>query len=284
MHTSGAINRTSPRAFSLSMKQRALGILLEYSASTGRKWQLICQEIMDRSSVAPSGKATLLIRQDLEKWANGSVPGDRKFARVYEFLTHPATLARPEFKDAANLLDPFENTLRVGRALAEFYSDFRGSLATPGFGPVDRRRAEAMCGTYVGYHRRKYVCLSVEQLDGDVHVARLLTSPHRFEEARGEWQGIVHSGYVTFGRPVIVHLRDVLLKETRTLSILASVEAHSLWIVSDEIVSAALERFKPAGLPPQEQKEMRMINADRYTFSVVRTDNVNVKLIIDNFR
>jgi hypothetical protein len=61
----------------------------------------------DNVGIGWHGHDLSLTRQDLEAWALAKVAlSDRKFELVHRFLTHPDTLARPEFADAIALKNP----------------------------------------------------------------------------------------------------------------------------------------------------------------------------------
>lgn len=284
MHTIDPPDRTLPSTFSAFTKQQALRILLDYSASTGKKWQSIRREIMDQSSVKASGNATLLVRQDLEKWASGdSVLGDRKFARVYEFLTHPSTLARPEFFRAAALLGPRHNLLRTGGAISEFYNNLPMAFGDGLSSPKDPgARATAICGIYVGSSGEAEVCLSIEKWEKqDIFVAHYLESDTSFAAISDEWNIMRYSGYATFGSVSILHLKGVLDRRTRVLVLVPPIEwspVRELRVISQYL----FDTVRPAE-PAEPGDEVPIMSIEAH-YLLKRSDNPSLLRLIDTVR
>jgi hypothetical protein len=284
------------KAFDPFVKAHALKILIDYSGSTKRKWTAICKEIMQYARIAPSGNATLLTRQDMESWARGdSELGDSKFQHVFAFLTHPDTMARPELAHASALLDPFHRLLRIGRALAEFYSDFPSSAwlgkpDDPILGTTDEeinRRAEALCGTYVGDYKGQKVCLSLDRIDAEpFFVAHYLASSSGFNADLGDWNLTRHSGYATISQAIIVHLKGVLIPHTRALRVLPPKDdrpPETLIVLSDDLTFKSLEIVMWDSLE-SVRKTLPYVNPFEFSMNLSRSDDVSIQNLISNFR
>jgi hypothetical protein len=286
-----------PRGFDPFVKDHALKILMDYSGSTKRKWTTIRKEILSVASVQPSERAPLLTRQDLESWARGdSVLGDDKFRLVFEFLTHPTTLARPEFAHATILMEPFHRLLRVGRALAEFYSDFANSSWIGRPQPFGAARAEpaaietraaAICGTFVGVYRGQSVCLSLERIGSEsFFVAHYLASPGNLESWDSDWNLDRYSGYATVGGNFTVHLKGVLVSLTRTLGLLLPREQEQpqyIDVISDEIMHKASETIFWSNME-YTKKRLPYINPFDYSFRLSRSNSEALSNLIDVVR
>jgi hypothetical protein len=286
---------THTRAFDPLIKEHALKILIDYSASTRRKWTAIMKEIFAVSSHKPTSSAPLLTRQDLESWARGdSVLGDEKFRYVFEFLTHPATLARPELAHASALTDPFYRLLRVGRVLGEFYSDFDNSpfighrgLFSPQASPDETNaRADAMCGIYVGTHRDRATCLSLERIQSEAFfIAHLFTSPTGFSDA-ADWNLDRYSGYATADRRFLVHLKGVLVSFTRVFSLLPPRDQDPpqyIDVLSDELADKALETLLWSNME-YTKKRLPYINPFDFSFRLSRSKDKTLRDLVDTFR
>ncbi len=286
--------RPLPSAFDRLTKDHALKILQDYSASTRRKWQSIRKEILSYSSVKASKRASLLSRQDLENWARGdSVIGDAKFARVYEFLTHPDTLARPEFARAAALLEPRHHLFRIGRALAEFYSDFDSAIGKARIfePPLSREEIEAcadlMSGIYTGTHGSDQICLVLERIPTErFYVAHYLVSATGFRGASADWNLDRHSGFATVGSAITVHLKGVVVSHTRTLSVLPPRDWSSfdtLEVIADDVMSNSLKTVMWRDMK-QVKKRLPYLNPLDYNFRVTKDDSVYLREIVDEIR
>jgi hypothetical protein len=195
-------------AFDKIVKENALWLLLEYQRSTGKKWTLICDEIVSVARPQASPGAPLLTRQDLEGWVgNASVPRDNKFSVVFDFLTADATVRRPEFRNAKDLLNPKFEMLTRGRILAALFS-----------GPLVRSQGvlggaiiEQQAGLYVGAHSDgvSQIGVSLNPLDGEEFlVAHLIVRSGAADPK--DWNLRRWSGYatVTVGE-VTLYLREI---------------------------------------------------------------------------
>ncbi|WP_316859219.1 hypothetical protein [uncultured Cohaesibacter sp.] len=118
-------NPSGQKTFSIFEKNQALKILVDYSLVTGKKWQAILSEIFRVTGTQTTDHAPLLTRQDLEQWARRKNNiGDAKFQIIFNFLTHPETLARPEFSKASNL-EKHGATKRTGHAFEQFFDNHK---------------------------------------------------------------------------------------------------------------------------------------------------------------
>ena len=255
-------NEQSPRkgrtSFTLLQKDRARLVLLKYSEQTGKKWAVVCSEIMKLVGGSATSRAPLLTRQDLEAWVSGrSQLGDEKFALVYAFLTHPKTLKREEFKGASSInieerLSGYAkvlNDLVGGTVLTTVYADKKTSGLNTDLAPTD------FDGLYVLRRDDRYDLIYLAYDNSlNIYLCHLFISPQKYTEgwvsdmegekrregskaekadaisnfdvrsylAKTDWSIIRYSGLAVFGNPIRVFLRGLEKKDVKEFSIYAS--------------------------------------------------------------
>ena len=192
-----------PVAFDTLVKDNALKLLLDYSSSTGKKWEAIRKEILSVAEADFTENAPILTRQNLEGWAarRGEL-GDDKFKWVYRFLTHRDTLARPEFKDAHRLMQTNFVLLSVGRVLHEVHGSPLFSFS--------EEQLDQVCGLYTLEHEMmpSYALYLVRPSREQFLVAHFLTRWNRKTE-EGDWDVFRRSGFATFGNNKLLHAKYV---------------------------------------------------------------------------
>ncbi|MBN9039341.1 MAG: hypothetical protein J0H53_25030 [Rhizobiales bacterium] len=190
------------------LKERALKILQDYSLETGRKAHTIRREIIALVAPRESEESKLLTRQDLENWFRCvSVLGDNKFRLVFEFLTHPLTLERTDFRNAKSLLDPLGEIFDVGKGVSRFY----GSQLNYTDYMSNEMLRRMLDGLYKVETRKFRIILSLNYIEGkEFMIAHCLTSLVRGTSADPMFKV---SGFATFGESILFHMRDARTKK-----------------------------------------------------------------------
>ncbi|EFO28838.1 conserved hypothetical protein [Roseibium sp. TrichSKD4] len=281
---------------SLFVKNQALKILSDYSVSTGRKWQAIRSEIIGLLKLEVTEEAPLITRQDLESWAKGkSIIGDIKFQHVYAFLTHPNTLARPEFSKAQDLIE-FGTIERFGSAFSEFFSDenFSGYLhrrlssETPDQELIDQK-LNTFVGVYLGQAEGHTFCLSLDRYKQEAFfVAHILKWPNDAERYQDDWNIERQSGFCTISNRIRLHVKDVAIPLTEEFFLIPNKEKlkdeiHGFAVLTPSILKEAsnsllTEKFSGA------TRKLKFIDPDKHFIEILRTKDVQLHDFIDNFR
>lgn len=284
---------TAGRAvYDLLLKNRALKLLIDYSAATRRGWTRIRNEIIDVTGAPATDQAPLLNRQDFEHWADGKVIGDEKFRYIFEFLTHPATLARPEFAKAADLLD-HNRLLRIGQAFGDFLWDpsvsgfFRRIPPVPLDPELVRRRIASFEGYFVGHEATRDLCLSLQRAEGQKFmVAHLFAWPRVRYGEPFDWEIHRWSGYCTVGSFMRAHLKGVLMRETRDLYLMAhrapkDAETPTFSLLNSGFVTQALDFAASAG---GAQDRLKFVDPAKHTLVMERVLGPEIETFVDQFR
>lgn len=208
---------SEPASFDVLQKDHALTILMDYAAATRRGWTAIQKEILSIYEKLPKNE-TPPNRQDFEAWARrDTIIGDQKFRWVYRFLTHPKTLARPEFAHAKSLLHPLHNVLRVGRVLGELFSSTGGAV---GFLERDEEVADAnyekMSGLYAVQNGGPKEYWAFNRIGAE----KFLVVQHFWIDTldighSAVWNMHREAGFMILNQPVQCHMKDILTGEYR---------------------------------------------------------------------
>lgn len=281
---------------SLFVKNQALKILSDYSLSTGRKWQAIRAEIIGLLELEVTEEAPLISRQDLESWAKGrSIIGDIKFQHVYKFLTHPDTLARPEFAKAQNLIE-FGTIERFGSVFSEFFSDekFSGYLHRRlSSEEVDEelidQKLDAVQGIYLGQADNNTFCLSLQRYKREPYfVAHLLKWANDGERYTDDWNVERQSGFCTISNKIRLHVKDVTIplgeeffltpEKEKTTDNITGFSVLMPSILQEASNSLLTEKFSGT------TRKLKFIDPDKHFMDLNRTEDTQLYDFIDNFR
>jgi hypothetical protein len=281
---------------SLFVKNQALKILSDYSISTGRKWQAIRAEIIGLLELEVTEEAPLITRQDLESWAKGkSIIGDIKFQHVYKFLTHPDTLARPEFAKAQNLIE-FGTIERFGSVFSEFFSEEKFS------GYLDRRlsseevdeelidkKLSAFEGIYLGRTDKNTFCLSLQRYKREPYfVAHLLKSPISSEGHTDDWDIDRQSGFCTISNKIRLHVKDVSIPLSEEFFLTPEIQkitnnVTGLTVLMPSILQEASNSLLTEKFSGTTRK-LKFIDPEKHFMNLTRTEDSQLNDFIDNFR
>lgn len=281
--------------FPSALKNRALKILLDYSRDTGRKWQAIRSEIMAIAGEAESASAPLLTRQDLESWAaRKSTLGDEKFKLVMLFLTHPATLARPEF-DRAKLLTLTNSIERSGEVFDRFFTNymaassyFHSSALNPISETIIAARKAAYAGLYTGTRNNRKYCLSVSTMEEcDANIAHLFSWPEAMPPDETDWNIDRFSGFSTVGNQIRLHLRGIVERKVTQNYIAptyvrSSKSFETIELLEGSFVTEVLGNQTREGLADANQR-MRYYDARSHLLRLERTSDKSLARLVEKF-
>ncbi|WP_143534703.1 hypothetical protein [Notoacmeibacter marinus] len=271
-------------------KNRALKILQDYSLRTGRKWQTISKEI-GRTLDLDEG---LLVRQDLEHWAGGrSVISDIKFGFVYDFLTHPETLAREDFA-GARALSGIGQTERIGSAFMDFYDPPDRSLRSEGTGEWKQGKGRPpsilstlLAGCYTGTHNALDYCLSIDRVSGHHFlICHLFHWPQNGFGTTEDWNVERASGFCTTGNIVRLHLKRVTDGNVSEHFILrkgvsGAGDPKQMKLINDSVIS--LSAVKPDD-KDETGRDRIYLYPEHHTVDFVRAEDRELDEFIDSFR
>lgn len=283
-------------AFSTLVKNQALKILDDYSLSTGRKWQAIRNEIVRTIGANATEASPLLTRQDLESWAlRKSTLGDEKFKLVFEFLTHPKTLARPEFSEAKDLLD-FGVIERVGGVFADFFDGhaMSGYIRRVPFpeeideATVDRRMS-GFEGCFTGSDGEQDSCLSIERYrDASFFVCHFFSWPTNGLGEISDWDIERFSGFCTISNLVRLHTKGVMIPTVRDLYIVPQVDHDSdqidiVHLILDSLVSQSISNVLFGNFEAAHNR-LKYVDPTSHTQTLQRAYDDQLTEFIDQFR
>jgi len=290
------VSREQPR-YGRYTKDRALKILIDYKESSGRKWQKICTEIIQLSGAPATLSAPILTRQDLESWEKRkSVLGDEKFQWVFKFLTHPQSLARPEFSSAADLLE-FGGIERVGSVFADYFSDHKNSTfirrsvdTRPMSQEVVDERVNGFQGCFFGSDDKGEHCLSLKRHGTkDVFIAHYLVWPATKSGEPQDWDIERWSGFCTIGNAMRLHTKGVVIPRARDLLLLPKytdyevARTDNLLLITDGILSKSFEIINFANFSAA-QRQLSYVDPKLYTIDLTRHDDVELGRFIEQFQ
>jgi len=284
------------QAFSPFVKNQALKILDDYVLATGRKWQTIRSEIIKVTGVEVTERAPIITRQDLESWAaRKSTLGDTKFKLVFDFLTHPDTLARPEFSKAHDLIS-FGTIERVGGAFEDFFDDHAMSgyiRRIPLSENIDaetvERRMHGFEGCFTGSNANRDYCLSIERFrQNGFFICHFFSWPINGLGEIFDWDIDRFSGFCTIGNQIRLHTKGVTISTARDMYAVPKLD-HStdridaLNVVLHSLTSQAIENvvfdnFEAA------HKRLKYIDPTAHTLLLERTTDSQLTEFIDQFR
>lgn len=296
MQIETAANVDGSAVFPAHTKDRALKLLIDYKLATGRKWQRICSEILKTTDAPATSHAPILTRQDLEAWERrNTILGDAKFKWVLAFLTHPATLERPEFARARDLLGGGQIE-RIGGAFADFFSDHENSAyihrpiadaaASPNTG---EERLEGFEGCFIGQHDASDWCLSLQRYKReDFFVAHFFSWPQTKRGEPSDWEVDRWSGFCTIGNFMRIHTKGL------TVPIFRDFFAHPhlaesaprtdhISLIMGTLIYKAIE-FAMFDNFNAAHKRMQYIAPDQHTVPLNREQDGELNAFIDHFR
>lgn len=290
------VDLANAKSFSLSLKNRALKILIDYSLDTGKKWQAIRSEIMAVVEAGETDFAPLLTRQDLESWAaQKSTLGDDKFRLVLQYLTHPSTLARPEF-DRAKLLSIDGAIERHARVFDEFFTSFaaaslyfRASALHDLTPEIIAARKAAYEGLYVSRAGAWSICLSISPVERcDAFLAHLFTWPGSAKPPTLDWNMMRFSGFSTIGGQIRLHLKGVVEHRVTQNYIAphydrATKRISTIDLLHSSFVSEILGNQVREGLDDASVR-MRYYDARPHIVRLEHTNDEALKNFVDQFR
>lgn len=284
------------KKFPTALKDRALKILLDYSRDTGRKWQAIRSEIMAIAGEAESASAPLLTRQDLESWAaRKSTLGDEKFKLVMIFLTHPATLERPEF-DRAKLLTLSNSIERSGEVFDRFFTNYMAASSyfhASALSPVSQNaiaaRKAAYAGLYTGARDNRSYCLSVSTMEEcDAFIAHLFSWPEAVSPDNVDWNIDRFSGFSTIGNQIRLHLRGVVERKVvqnyiAPTYVRTSKSFETIELLEGSFVTEVMGNQTREGLANANQR-MRYYDARAHLLRLERTSDQSLARLVEKFK
>ncbi len=284
------------QAFSPFVKDQALKILDDYVLATGRKWQAIRSEIIKVTGAEVSERAPIVTRQDLESWAaRKSTLGDTKFKLVFDFLTHPDTLARPEFTKAHDLVS-FGTIERVGGAFEDFFDDHAMSgyiRHIPLSENVDtgtvEQRMNGFEGCFTGSDETQDYCLSIERFRrNNFFICHFFSWPINGFGEIFDWDIDRFSGFCTIGNLIRLHTKGVMNSTARDMYVVPKnvhstdrIDALNLILHSltfQAIENVVFDNFETA------KKQLRYIDPTAHSLTLQRTTDSQLTEFIDQFR
>ncbi|WP_316861072.1 hypothetical protein [uncultured Cohaesibacter sp.] len=284
------------RSFTNFEKDQALKILVDYSLATGRKWQAIRSEILTVTETQSTDYAPLLTRQDLESWAaRKSTLGDTKFRIVFEFLTHPDTLARVEFAKANNLTT-LGTVRRVGEVFEDFFDDHKMSgyvrripLSEQVDEEVIAERFNGFEGSFVGSRDHQEHCLVLTKFPScHFFVCHFFSWPKSGLGDVMDWDIERFSGIATIGNQVRLHSKGTVIPTCRDMFVVPKVDHSSDRIdtinlilhtlIFNAIENVVFDNFETA------QQRLKYIDPTAHSLTLHRTDDGQLHEFIDQFR
>lgn len=284
------------QAFSPFVKDQALKILDDYSLMTGRKWQAILSEIIKVTGLRVTEKAPIITRQDLESWvARNSILGDHKFKWVMKFLTHPDTLARPEFAKANDLVS-FGTIERVGEALADFFSDYKmsGYIKRVPAGEVIHEetieyRMNDFQGEFVGEDDGNSYCLSIERFGQSRYfVAHFFSWPSTQMGETSDWEIERYSGFCTVGNMMRLHTKGVVTRIVRDLFLIPILDEDidqvtGFSLIKHSLLTKSIENIQFDSFTAAHRK-LKFIDPTNHRIRLKRQRDSQLTEFIDQFR
>lgn len=287
---------SEPQFFSKFVKDSALKILIDYQRDTGRMWQKIRTEIINVTGAEVTEYAPIITRQDLESWSSRkSTLGDEKFKWVFRFLTHPDTLARPEFSKAHDLMD-FGLIKRMGGAFQDFFDDHAMSgyiRRIPLSENIDaetvERRMNGFEGCFTGSDKTQDYCLSLERFrQSNFFICHFFSWPINGFGEIFDWDIDRFSGFCTIGNQIRLHTKAVMISTVRDMYVVPKIDhstdqidtlnliLHSL--TYQAIENVVFDKFEAA------HKQLKYIDPTAHTLLLERTTDSQLAEFIDQFR
>ncbi|MGS4884951.1 hypothetical protein [Roseibium sp. MB-4] len=282
-----------PRSFANFEKDQALKILVDYSLATGRKWQAIRSEILSVTETETTDYAPLLTRQDLESWAaRKSSLGDAKFKIVFEFLTHPDTLARDEFAKANNLTT-LGTVGRIGSAFEEFFSPFHQLLKTEA-SETDRSTFFTMLklveGCWSGKrHEQRWHLVTTHFPNSGFFVCHYFRYNEASWQETGDWNLERYSGILTIGTELRLYVKQVLNEDVQDMRMVLGgsdedEQAKRIWLVFSSLLATRFNNF----LSEEDEEKRFLIMARTHPetgrISMELNEDKITNEFVDNFR
>lgn len=284
--------------YSSHLKDRARKLLLDYHAKTGVRWPTIWREIAELTNIPETDGQYFLSRQSLFRWARGeSGLGNERFKYVFRFLTHPQTLQRPEFAQAADLV-PDGHIQRLGKAFADFFSHPGGNPYYFPFRPTifsksdenSRKGMQAYEGMYVGDLREERHCLSLHQYGNeDFFIAHYLKWRRTKVGNPEDWEIERSSGFCTIGNLIRIHTKGVLVPEAvdhyavPIISKSGRSKVIVLMVISSNLLLPVINHYARA-FPENKDLPAQNIDPNGFTVPLHRSKDEQMRLFIENFK
>lgn len=227
-----------------------------------------------------------MVRQDLEQWASRrSTLGDAKFRIVFDFLTHPKTLARPEFSRANDLVS-LGAVKRTGQVFEDFFSCFKVPEFTlpANFTGINLPKYMASLeGCYISTDGQEDICLSISQFpNSKFFICHLFTYPQQGLEGSTNWNMTRASGFLTLGNLARLHVRYISDCEASQMYLKPALsnpekQVSEIMLIYEEL---SLDAIHSA----DKSRPGKSINPNKYAIFFERMPDKDIIQFIENFR